>query len=77
MKHFSINEGWIDDMKRAALYKARDAWRNWSVLTKYFVRRGREPFKKYTSITKKYLETLKNMKKTKDFKELSKNKRIW
>jgi hypothetical protein len=48
-----------------------------AVLTKYFVRRGRDPFKKYTSITKKDWTTFKKMRKTKDFKELSKNKRVW
>jgi hypothetical protein len=47
------------------------------VLTKYFVRRGREPFKKYTSLTKKDLATFKKTRKTKDFKEHSKNNGIW
>jgi hypothetical protein len=48
-----------------------------AVLTKYFMRRGREPFKKYTSITKKEWATFKKTRKIKHFKELSRNKRIW
>jgi hypothetical protein len=60
-------------VKRVAFCKARDAWKNWKyVLTKYFVRRGRDPFKKYKSITEDDWAKLKKTRKTKNFKELSK-----
>jgi hypothetical protein len=55
-------------VKCVALCKARDAWKNWKyVLTKYFVMRGREPFKKYTCITKDDWAKFKKTRKTKDF----------
>jgi hypothetical protein len=76
MKHFSVHEGWIKGVKRAALCKARDASKNWKyMLTKYFVRRGREPFKKYKSITEDDWGPFKKTRKTKDFKELSKKQK--
>jgi hypothetical protein len=44
------------------------------VLTKYSVRRGREPFKKYKSITEDDWEKFKNTRKTKISKNLVKTK---
>jgi hypothetical protein len=53
MKHFSIHDDWKDDVEHAALCKVRNACKNWKyVLNKYFVKRGREAFKKYKSINK-------------------------
>lgn len=76
MKHFAVPTKWKAAVQRAALCKSRDAWKNWKyVLNKYFVKKGREPFKLYPSITKDAWEEFKRVRKSPEFAALSKKQK--
>ncbi|KAM0858514.1 hypothetical protein ACQ4PT_047785 [Festuca glaucescens] len=72
MKHFLVSKEWKRVVQKATLAKARDAWKNPKYgLNKYFTKEGREPFKKYKSITKADWREFKRVRESPEFKALS------
>ena len=72
MKHFLVSEEWKPAVEKAALAKARDAWKNWKyVLNKYYRKQGREPFKKYKSISRADWKEFKRVRESPEFEALS------